>query len=978
MAENISNMNDCGCCSGLDSETPRRIDNQPGLAAIGYRVGTHGWFKDSLLARLSSANLPQLAQLTTRSASDFTIAISDALATTLDVLSFYQERIANEHYLRTATERLSIQELARLIGYELAPGVAASTWLAFELQETPGTATPVVEPVTLPVGVRVQSVPGQDERAQTFETVEPVEARVQWNSMRVQTSVAWLPEFGDKSLWLAGVGTGVQPGDAILIVGRERQDDAGSERWDIRLVTGVAEDLARKQTRICWQTGLGSSSPVMKPAASGVMVYVFKQRAALFGHNAPDPRLLGTKGGSRLKFLVSGAEAAREWQKFALQGNQIDLDSAYPKILPNSWLALASNEDYQSASGLPGYVELYKVTQVSFPSRRDFGLSGKITRIIPDLPAGQSKAEHLDIYRNRLRETLVLAQSEPLTVTARVLAYPLYGIVLPMAGLTPGIMQGRTLAVRGRRACIRLRSGEPDVSLSLEEGGSVSVSEGDVLRLATQPEGFAGGGWELLTPEVFGSCLELDSARRLRLKVIEKGGSVGQLTVQANAIEIFAAPEDDPQIQEIVFISSLPEGVSTDGDRLRSVYVLSNALQHCYDRESVRVNANVARATHGETVTEVLGGADGRIANARFSLRQSPLTYVSSSSPSGRASTLTLRVNDLRWREVASLYAKEASDRVFSLHQNDLGQSSVLFGDGIEGARPPSGDHNVRAEYRKGLGVAGNVGAGKLTTLLTRPLGLSGATNPEAASGGEEPEQEENARQNAPFTVKTLERAVSIRDYQDFARAFAGIAKAHALWIPSGPGRGVFITVAGENGAPVLETSATYSDLLESLHLYGDPLMPVRIVSYRDARFRLQMAVQVAAEADEELVLTGVRDELVRTFDFAAREFGQTVSIDEVVAAAHRVSGVAAVQVSKLQRTGVLTFSPALPPLTPALQLGLASTVQAVFKKRFVFHTKSVASRLFAALPVASLTEPPLAAELLLLDEASLSLELMS
>ena len=94
------------------------------------------------------------------------------------------------------------------------------------------------------------------------------------------------------------------------------------------------------------------------------------------------------------------------------------------------------------------------------------------------------------------------------------------------------------------------------------------------------------------------------------------------------------------------------------------------------------------------------------------------------------------------------------------------------------------------------------------------------------------------------------------------------------------------------------------------------------------------MAVQVIADADEEIVLAGVNDELVSTFCFAARDFGQTVSLDEVVAAAHRVSGVEAVQVSRLQRTGGLTFIPHLPPLTPAQWTGFGGTVQAVFRKR--------------------------------------------
>ena len=63
----------------------------------------------------------------TRAPDDPTIALLDAWATVADVLTFYQERIANEGFLGTATERRSILELAKLVGYKLRPGVSACT-----------------------------------------------------------------------------------------------------------------------------------------------------------------------------------------------------------------------------------------------------------------------------------------------------------------------------------------------------------------------------------------------------------------------------------------------------------------------------------------------------------------------------------------------------------------------------------------------------------------------------------------------------------------------------------------------------------------------------------------------------------------------------------------------------------------------------------------------------------------------------------
>ncbi len=926
----------CGCCAGLDAETPVRIDNPPGLKAIAYRVGTHARFKESLLARLSGTALPALADLTARDDGDFTIALCDAVASTLDVLSFYQERIANENFLRTATERRSIVELARLIGYEPAPGVAASTWLAFSLQEVPGSPALAAAPLTLPVGVRVQSVPGPGESAQTFETVETAEARTEWNAIPVQSTRSWHPASGDTSLWLAGVGTGVQPGDAILIVGQERIDDPGSERWDIRLVTRVTEDTARRRTRIDWAAGLGSAMPPAVPAGSGAAVYVFRQRAALFGHNAPDPRLMDATGGSQLSWLVTGEKDQQQWINFAIQGNSIDLDAAYAKVLPGSWIALVSNTTSAHPSGLAGYVELYGAKSLSFPSRRDYGLSGKVTRITPDTD------ENLDKFRDRLRETLVLAQSEPLAVAETPLGYPLFGTTLALATLAPDLAAGRALAVSGKRARIRLRRGTPDRTLTLTGGDSLVVSEGDSLQLAAAPEAGSAGAWVALTPAEFAARIDQSSGAELRLTLLDRDGRAGVLIAPAAVIEQAPAAADDEEVREIVFIDAPATPVAGD----RTTLTLTDALKHCYDRETARVNANVVRATHGETVTEVLGSGDARLANARFPLRQSPLTYVSAATPSGRRSTLELRANDLLWTEVASLYARDPTERVYVLRNADDGTSQVLFGDGQEGARLPSGDHNVRARYRKGLGLGGNVGAGKLTTLLSRPLGVSGATNPVAASGGADPEPTDRARENAPLTVLTLDRAVSIRDYQAFARAFAGVSKAHALWIPNGPGRGVFITVAGEDGQAIPETSDTYHDLLEALHLYGDPLMPVRIQSYREARFGLRLSVKVAADADATLVPGAVEARLRASFGFAARGFGQGVSVDEVAAEAHAVAGVEAIQVLELHRSDT-----PLPAFVP---------------------------RLFAALPEASLTGKPLAAELLTLDDLPLTLELMS
>ena len=207
-----------------------------------------------------------------------------------------------------------------------------------------------------------------------------------------------------------------------------------------------------------------------------------------------------------------------------------------------------------------------------------------------------------------------------------------------------------------------------------------------------------------------------------------------------------------------------------------------------------------------------------------FDPQQKPLTYVQAPTPSGGESTLEVRVNGVKWHGVPSLYNEVPAARVYTTLNQADGRSEVLFGDGIEGSLLPTGQSNIQASYRSGSGSAGNVGAGALTSLIDRPLGVSSVTNPEAAAGGQDPEQVSDIRVNAPRTVLTLGRAVSITDYENFARSFAGIAKAHALWIQDGPGRGVFLTVAGAGGAALPAGNPTLGKLAAALKTFGNPL----------------------------------------------------------------------------------------------------------------------------------------------------------
>ena len=175
-------LNPCGCCETPDL-TPT-VFNRPGLPALSYRVATQQTALARMLAALTEASQGNgLQLLTTRDLDDPAIAMLDAFAIVADVLSFYDERIANEGYLATATERLSVLQLARAVGYELTPGVAASTYLSFSADSRSVSAaaeTPTApRSSTSPPARRSRAFP---PRARSHRLSRPAPTCRQWPS----------------------------------------------------------------------------------------------------------------------------------------------------------------------------------------------------------------------------------------------------------------------------------------------------------------------------------------------------------------------------------------------------------------------------------------------------------------------------------------------------------------------------------------------------------------------------------------------------------------------------------------------------------------------------------------------------------------------------------------------------------------------------------------------------------------------------
>lgn len=90
--------------------------------AIDYLARDYASFRKALID-LIPAKLPEW---TDRSEANFGIVLIELFAYMADILSYYQDSIANEAFLATAQERRSVIQHLRLIGYEMAPAAPAT------------------------------------------------------------------------------------------------------------------------------------------------------------------------------------------------------------------------------------------------------------------------------------------------------------------------------------------------------------------------------------------------------------------------------------------------------------------------------------------------------------------------------------------------------------------------------------------------------------------------------------------------------------------------------------------------------------------------------------------------------------------------------------------------------------------------------------------------------------------------------------
>jgi hypothetical protein len=301
---------------------------------------------------------------------------------------------------------------------------------------------------------------------------------------------------------------------------------------------------------------------------------------------------------------------------------------------------------------------------------------------------------------------------------------------------------------------------------------------------------------------------------------------------------------------------------------------------------------DVVAVSRGVTVNdEVLGSGDATLAAQTFALAKGPLTYLGGGD--APVSTLSVYVDGVAWREVESFYGQSPQARVFVVSRSaDASVTRVTFGDGVNGARLPSGTVNVRASYRYGAGAAAPP-AGRLTTIVHPQNNLAAIENPVPVSGGADPQSPADVRRDAPASVSTFGRAISAADYEQIAARAPGVARASAqVTIANAAQRPTVTVYVGDDATAVQAAN-------QALAAAEDPNRPVTVSAATPQAIGLSCVLVVAADRELDAVVSvataAVCDPVAGLFSPGRMGIGRQL-YRSAVSAALMVPGVIAVR----------------------------------------------------------------------------------
>ena len=872
---------------------PLTAKNAPYQSAIIYRAEDYSSLRYRLLLHLQDA-FPQWNALSAENQGeqDFGVTFVEMFSYLGDILGFYQNARANEAFLRTAQLPGSLLALCKLIDYRIGPGASAESLQAFFCKD--GTSG------TIPAGFQIKTRPQPGQPPLVFETSADLLASSALNILNLHgynRSDQLLSASGmtpESSVLLDQGYTGLTAGSFVVITSPVQNP------IPIQLLAVTDEGTQR---RINWKPG-DLPANLDLPIADVVILGKPKQAMQLDASAAADsigagdstatvenPAVLNSDraavfvspGFKQATIVISKNGSDISWAPaFNLPLRRSETTVYYPVYKDRTQGSVAVGD--QSLTVWNG--NLPPDTTIAL---RDWDNNVQLARIANSTPATSGYG------------TYILA--EPLTVS-----FPDYAFVLQTVFDDPSLST--------KLSPIRLAPNTTKLTLDRTYDGllatqTVVVTDGEVTvvdtlaAVAIDSQQHTELTFSNPLPALKVATTNVYGPFDLQMRVDGYNRSTATLPAGATQIKLDGvlaglAPGrflilEDPNGAEAVRITTVAvNNGNTDVD-------LEAGTSAAHSLADTAVLGNVVEVTHGELVREnPLGSGDQSQPNQLFLLHQKPTTYVHDpQGDRGASDTLQVFVGDEEWTEVPSLAESGPNDHHIMTDIDENQAMSFMGGDGRYGAKFPTGSGNISARYRTGLGTVGNLAPNTISVLpAPLPFVLS-SRNAVASAGGADPDTPESTRQLAQLSVRTLDRAVSVQDFQDLALTYSGIAKASAT-LSRVDGRSAIVLVVATSGGEPLPDPLRNS-LAAFLRSRSVPNQNLLIRDYKPFPVRLSVEVHVRSSflraptgvlVQRALGSGNTPDGKEGYFNFNQRGLGENLYLSDVYAMVEGLEGV--------------------------------------------------------------------------------------
>ena len=287
--------------------------------------------------------------------------------------------------------------------------------------------------------------------------------------------------------------------------------------------------------------------------------------------------------------------------------------------------------------------------------------------------------------------------------------------------------------------------------------------------------------------------------------------------------------------------------------------------------------------------------------------------------------------NGIEWEEWSQVEHVQDYAPYSKVFQVDVAASeivSVSFGDGVSGLIPNT-EGGIKASYIAGGGLIGNVGADTLKTFGIIPASSTEVeqdirsyitvTNSLNATGGADPETDNSIRYNAPRSLRSLNRAVTLEDFANLALSVDGVAKSNAI-ADSRSSVTVYVSpVSGDNSGEQVPgyygDITAYSQETEQM-IYTRSLVTeylsdkvqigtsVTILPATYTGVKAEISYSRMPQYSKSLVEIALKKALLTDFSYNNVDIEDVITPEEIEFKLRQVEGVSNVRVTDLYREG--------------------------------------------------------------------------